>query len=273
MILLIQILLSLGLTVIYALQLSFNSIIIDAFKVVLVLLGINIALILAILLSFIAFVYLTEKTNPKGLIKHKIYNHYNHYIFNFLYRVKPVVIGRENLPKDNNFVVYSNHIEYTDPLYIKQVYKDFPLAFVSKEELHKYPFMKNVLVSTGCVPLSRKAGDRQALEAILKAIKQVKDGQPMAVFPEGTRSHTNSVSDFKTGSFKLAQKAKADISIIVLYNMHKTIDIFKIMKVKVYLKVLPLIKYDDYKDLDTNAISDLVHKKMVEELLTMKEMS
>lgn len=273
MILLIQILLSLGFTLIYALQLNFESLIIDVFKVVFVFFGVNLVLILLVLLSFVLSIYLTMKSDPKSIKKHKMFNQYNYYIFNFLYRVKPIILGKENLPKDNNFVVYSNHIEYTDPLYIKQVYKDFPLAFVSKEELFKYPIIKHIVKSTGCVPLSRKLGDRQALEAILQAIKQVKNGQPMGLFPEGTRSHTNSLGEFKAGSFKLAQKAKANISIVVLYNMHKTIDIFKIMKVKVYLKVLPLIKYEDYKDLDTNSLSDLVYNKIAEELATLKEMS
>lgn len=272
MILLIQLLITIGLTVLYAINISFTFALLDIVKVFLVFGLIFLIMTIVVLLTFIVMIYISEKTDEKCLIKHKIYNQYNYYIFNFLYRVKPVIIGKENLPKNNNFVVYSNHIEYTDPLYIKQVYKNYPLAYVAKEELYKYPVLKNILRGTGCLPISRKIGDRQALQAILAAIKSVKNGQPMGIFPEGTRSHTNIMGEFKSGAFKLAQKAEADISLVVLYNMHKTIDIFKFLKVKVYLKVLPIITYDEYKDLDTQELSKLVYDKINEELQTFKEM-
>ena len=272
MIALVQAIISLLLTVIYAVNIEFEFILIDIAKVLLIFIVLNIAIVLLVLISFVIVIYLTQKTSKDSIFKHKMFNYYNVYIFNFLYRVKPIILGKENLPKNNNFVVYSNHIEYTDPLYVKQVFKDFSLAYLSKEELFKYPILKNILTSTGCVPLSRKAGDRQALQAVLQTIKQVKNGQPMGVFPEGTRSHSNTMGEFKSGSFKIAQKAQSDISPLVIFNMHKTIDIFKMFKVKVYIKVLPVIKYEDFKDMDTNQLSKMVFDKICDELDTLKEM-
>jgi 1-acyl-sn-glycerol-3-phosphate acyltransferase len=201
-----------------------------------------------------------------------MFNPFNEYIFNFLYRVKPIIIDKENLPQNNNFIVYSNHVEYTDPLYVKQVYKNYALAYLSKVELFKYPVLKNILRGTGCIPLSRKVGDRQALQAVLQAIKQVKAGQPLGIFPEGTRSHANIIGEFKSGSFKIAQKAQADISPVVLFNMHKTIDVFKFFKAKVYIKILPIIPYDKFKDMDTNELSTFVHDLIEVEMNTLKEM-
>ena len=271
MILLIQLVLSISLTVLFAIDIKMQLEIIDIFKVLLMFLGVNIAIILLVLIIFVILIYATSKSAPDSIKKHKMLNHFNYYIFNFLFRVKPIVVGKENLPKDNNFVVYSNHVEYTDPFYIKQVYKDYPLSFISKEELFKIPLVKTIMKSIGCVPLSRKAGDRQALQAVLQAINQVKAGQPIAIFPAGTRTHSNSMNEFKPGAFKTAQKAKADISLVVLYNFHKTIEVFKCFKAKIYLKVLPVIKYDEYKDLDTNGISDLAYSRIKEELETFKE--
>ena len=109
------------------------------------------------------------------------------------------------------------------------------------------------------------------MQAVLQAINQVKNGQPIAIFPAGTRTHANTMNDFKPGAFKTAQKAKADISLVVLYNFQKTVKTFKLFKAKIYLKVLPLIKYDEYKDLDTNSISDLVYIKIKDELESFKD--
>lgn len=261
---------SIGFTILYILNNEIKLRLLDFFKVIFVFIGINIIYTLTVLIVFVAFVYITEKASSKALWKHQIYNIYNHYIFNFLYRAKPIILGKENLPKDNNFAVFSNHIEYTDPLYMKQVYKDFPLGFVAKDTLFKYAVMRNILKGTGCVSLSRKVGDRQALNAMLIAIKQIKDGQPMAIYPEGTRSYSNSMIDFKPGAFKLAQKAKADISPICLYDMHKLTKRFKLFRVKIYLKLCPIIKYEEYKDLDTLSLSNLVFDRINQELDNFK---
>ncbi len=271
MIALIQAFVSLLLTVLYAIDNDLTFALLDVFKILLFFVLINIGLILLVLLFFVSFIYLTEKTSPKNKFKNFGFYHFNVYIFNFLFRVKPIFLGKENLPKDSNFVLYSNHVEYTDPLYILQAYRKYSLAFISKEELFKYPLIKNILRSTGGIPLSRKTGDRQALQAILQAIKQVKDGQPIALFPEGTRNHGNTMKEFKSGSFRLPQKAKADISPVVLFNMHKTVDFFKVFRTKVYIKILPVIKYEEFKDMDTNTLSTYVHDIIFEELSTFKE--
>ncbi|MDT8337456.1 MAG: lysophospholipid acyltransferase family protein [Candidatus Izemoplasmatales bacterium] len=267
----IQFVISILLTVLYAVNINFTFALIDISKVILVFLVINLILTLLVLFAFVFLIYTTENFKHDSLRKHKMFNFFNEYIFNFLYRVKPIVIEKENLPKNNNFMVYSNHIEYTDPLYVKQVYKNYALAYLSKEELFKYPVLKNILRGTGCIPLSRKVGDRRALQAVLQAIKQVKAGQPLGIFPEGTRSHANIIGEFKSGSFKIAQKAQADISPVVLFNMHKTVDAFKFFKSKVYIKVLPIISYEKFKDMDTNELSALVHDLIEEEKNKLKE--
>lgn len=272
MLAIIQFIISIILTVLYAVNIDFSFALIDISKVILVFLVINLILTILVLLTFVFLIYTTENFKHNSLGKHKMFNPFNEYIFNFLFRVKPVILGKENLPKNNNFIVYSNHVEYTDPLYVKQVYKNYPLAYLSKEELFKYPVLKNILRGTGCIPLSRKVGDRQALQAVLQAIKQVKAGQPLGIFPEGTRSHANVIGEFKSGSFKIAQKAEADISPVVLFNMHKTVDAFKILKAKVYIKILPIIPHEKFKDMDTNALSSFVQNLIETEMNTLKEM-
>lgn len=266
----LQIIVTLTLAILYGVWIDFNLELLDIFRVILVFVGLNIVFTLLILISFAIFIYTTEKAPHNSMIKHTIYNFYNEYIFNFLYRVKPIIIDKENLPKDNNFVVYANHVEYTDPFYMKQAFKKFPLTFISKQELFEIHLIKNVLRSIGSIPLSRKVGDRQALEAILKGIKLVKSGQPLAIFPEGTRNHSNTIKEFKSGSFKLALKAKADVSALVLYNMHKSTEFFKIKRARVYVIVLPLIKYETIKDFDSQTLSNYVHKLIEDKLNSFK---
>ncbi len=229
-----------------------------------------IIIILTLFIILIIFVYTTEKIKPKTKWKHIFVKLYADYIFRFFIRVKLVTTGKENLPKDDNFVLYSNHIEYTDPIYIMQVYKKNPIGFLAKDPLFRFPVLKNLMYGLGCIPISKYA-DRSALKTILKAINQVKEGQPMGVFPEGKRTYSNDLIDFKPGAFKVAQKASADISPVCLYNMHDLSKKRRILPIKVYIHVLPVIKYEVYKDLDSVSISKKIYNMILEQMNKFKD--
>lgn len=223
---------------------------------------------LIILFAFlIPYIYLSEKTSSTSRFKHWVYNHFASYIFISLFRVKLIVTGKENLPTNNRFVIYSNHIEYTDPIYTKIVFNKYPIAFVAKEPLFKTPLVKNILVGIGSVSIGKNA-DRSAMKSILESIKIVKNGQPMGIYPEGMRTYKNEMTDFKPGAFKLSQKAEADIVPVCIYNMHGIFKKGRLFLHKAYIHIFPIIKYEDYKGLDTFTISsqvkELIYKKQLE---------
>lgn len=88
----------------------------------------------------------------------------------------------------------------------------------------------------------------------------------MGIFPEGKRTYGNHPIDFRPGSFKLALKAEADISPIAVYDMHEIYRKGRILPVTVYLHVLPLIKYEEIKDMDTIAIAQMVQAKVMAQM-------
>jgi len=262
----LQILVTLVLTIVYGVYLIDFNTYLDVLNIVAFYLSINILYILLIIFIFILVIMFTQKARKDALWKHQLLMSFSHYFFFSLLRVKLIVKGKENLPKNNRFVMYSNHIEYNDPFYIKELYNYTSLSFVSKEPLFKYPILKNLLTGIGCIPIGRLA-DRKSLEAILETINVVKNGQPMGIFPEGKRSYSNNLQDFKPGAFKVAQKAKADISLVTLFDFHEiNKNFFRLKKVKVYMSILPLIKYEEIKDLDTITVSNMAHKLIDEEL-------
>lgn len=257
--------LAIGLTVIYSINQGIQLNFLGVLWILLAFIISFLIVCLAFMIILIIFVFTTEKVSPKAKWKHRFVKVASEYMFRFFYRVRLIATGKENLPKDDNFVMYSNHIEYTDPIYIVQVYKKNPMAFVAKDPLFKIFGLKNLMLGMGCIPISKYA-DKSALKTILQAIKQVKEGQPMGVFPEGKRTYSNDLIEFKPGAFKVAQKAKADISPVCLYNMHALSGRRGLLPTKVYLHVLPIIKYEDYKDLDSVAISKKVYEMINDQL-------
>lgn len=118
--------------------------------------------------------------------------------------------GQENIPKEDGFVFISNHQGYADIIVILHMMEGRQVGFIAKETLEKVPYFGKWIKSIRGVFIKR--GDaREALKSIQEGIKTVKSGFNLVIFPEGTRSRSTKMADFKPGSFKLATKAKAPI--------------------------------------------------------------
>lgn len=204
-------------------------------------------------------------------------NKFNHVFVNsilalalHLMRVKLTVTGKENIPKDKNFVLVGNHQENWDIIVLKVIFKDKILNFIAKEALSKVPILGRWIVLLGNVFISRDA-DRSAAESIVKGIKQVKNGTCMGVFPEGKRSFKNEMIEFKAGAFKLAMKPKADLLIVTQYNVCTIFKSVPWKRYHVHVAILPLLTYDEYKDMNSHEVSELVKSRIQIKLDEFKE--
>lgn len=128
------------------------------------------------------------------------------------------VIGADKLP-DENVLYVSNHQSYYDiPLLLGFLPKG--KAFVAKIELKKTPIIGLWMRNMGCLFLDR-GNIKQSLKVILEGINQLKSGDTLVVFPEGTRSKSYTVGAFKKGSLKLGTKAGVTIVPITIDGSFK----------------------------------------------------
>jgi 1-acyl-sn-glycerol-3-phosphate acyltransferase len=93
------------------------------------------------------------------------------------------VKGRENIPKKGGFIVAGNHVSYLDPI-VLGVASPRRLYFMAKQELFVKPFFSWGLLAVGAFPVKRDSAD---LSAIKQAIHRVRQGNGLALFPEGSR--------------------------------------------------------------------------------------
>lgn len=122
-------------------------------------------------------------------------------------RVK--VRGLEHLPKESNICFISNHQGVFDiPIIMGYVPK--PLFFIAKKELMFIPILGFWIAVSRCIFIDRK-NKRQSVQAIQKGVDQIKQGYPTVIFPEGTRSQSDTMGEFKSGSLKLALRSNARI--------------------------------------------------------------
>jgi 1-acyl-sn-glycerol-3-phosphate acyltransferase len=136
--------------------------------------------------------------------------------FLFLLGAKVIVEGRENMPEDDRVCLICNHQSQLDILVIMAWSGKTP-GFVAKRELMYVPMLNFWMLLVHCVFIARKSV-RKSARAIERGAEAIKRGNPMVIFPEGTRSKTGRVGEFKPGSLKLATKAGAVIVPVTLIN-------------------------------------------------------
>lgn len=132
------------------------------------------------------------------------------------------VTGTENIPSDEPVLYVGNHQGNMD---IPLLYSTAPqtMAFVAKKEMEKIPLLGYWMKERGCVFIDRDNA-RSSLKAINEAIQNLKLGYSMAVFPEGTRSKSSQVGDFKAGSLRIAIKAGVKVIPVSIKDSYKLIE-------------------------------------------------
>ena len=173
------------------------------------------------------------------------------------------VYGKENIPKEDGFIIYSNHQGLFDVIAIVDTC-DKPLAAFLKKELCNIQLLKQVVACTKSQPMDRE-DIKQSLQVILNVTKEVKEGRNYLIFPEGTRSKNgNNMNEFHSGSFKCATKAKATIVPVACIDCHKVLDEKGSKMLTVQLHYLEPIPYEEYKDMNTVELSTMVHDRIEE---------
>lgn len=126
-------------------------------------------------------------------------------LFRFFYT--PKIIGAENIPQDCALVIAGNHKHVYDQCLTIMATKRV-IHYMAKKEYFEgklAPFFRLV----GCIPVDRS---RKDFSSAMSAMRVLKDGGAIGIFPEGTRNKTEDfLLRFKTGAVSMAKKSDAYI--------------------------------------------------------------
>ena len=119
--------------------------------------------------------------------------------------------GKENIPKEKTgLIIAANHASYIDHFIFGGI---MPLAtnrmihFLAKKE-HFEGAQRKWHKFLEAIPIDRQAGGKTGLEEAVKALKK---GKIIAIYPEGTRTLTGKLQRAKTGIARLALAAKVPV--------------------------------------------------------------
>jgi 1-acyl-sn-glycerol-3-phosphate acyltransferase len=124
------------------------------------------------------------------------------------------VKGLENIQPNQSYIICSNHQSLLD---IPALFAGLPIPirFVAKKSLFYLPIFGWSMWLAGFVPITRGAG-KKARDSLKRAVKRVKHGRSVILFPEGTRSPDGKIHKFKSGAFIMAIEAGIPILPVVI---------------------------------------------------------
>ncbi|MGB7568174.1 MAG: lysophospholipid acyltransferase family protein [Chitinivibrionales bacterium] len=182
----------------------------------------------------------------------------------FMCDVKVKVEGLEKIKKDQRYVFVANHQSYFDiPVMYAGLFAN--LSFVAKKELFVIPFLGWGMAAIGHIWIDRKNA-RKARKSITRAVSMLKRNKiSLVLFPEGTRSMSGKVGEFKRASFVLALEAGVPVVPVAICGTRE-------VQPKSSLKIIPgvvkLIIGDPLPivpgaDLDKGHLSGMVRETIV----------
>ena len=128
-------------------------------------------------------------------------------IFRFFFRVR--VEGIEHIPEDGAAILASNHVSFSDSLFLPMVLRR-RVTFVAKAEYFEDPKTAWFFRSVGQIPIKRTGGSASqgALEA---AAEVLANGGLFGIYPEGTRSPDGRLYRGHTGVARLALQQRTPV--------------------------------------------------------------
>ena len=137
---------------------------------------------------------------------------------------RPWVRGLENIPQDGAAILASNHLSFSDSIFLPLMVRR-PVVFLAKSELFTGKGVKGALSrwffkGTGQLPIDRSGG--KASEAALNTgLRVLAQEQLLGIYPEGTRSPDGRLFRGRTGIARMVLEAKVPVLPVAMIDTEK----------------------------------------------------
>ena len=138
-------------------------------------------------------------------------------IYKFVF--KGHLIGRENIPQTDSFIMVSNHGSLLDPPLLGHALGR-NISFMAKAELFKIPFLGFIIKACGAYPVKRGIADKNTIKI---ACKKLSNDNCIGIFIDGTRQKNGRVNKPKQGAALLAFKNQKLLLPVAIINSHRLI--------------------------------------------------
>ena len=126
-------------------------------------------------------------------------------LFKLVFRL--TVEGREHLPTSGPFILAPVHRSNIDFLLVS-ILPEQRMRYMGKDTIWKYPTLGKIFTAMGAFPVKRGSADREALR---RCVEIIENGEPLVLFPEGTRKSGPIVETLFEGAAYIASRTGVPI--------------------------------------------------------------
>jgi 1-acyl-sn-glycerol-3-phosphate acyltransferase len=184
--------------------------------------------------------------------------------------IRLTVTGREHIDRQGTYLIMGNHQSLFDIFVIPVA---IPLTIVGVEAAYHFsiPLWGRMAKRWGNIPIARR-NIKKAIASLEKAREVLVAGTSIGILPEGHRTLTGEIGEFKKGPFHLALQAGADIlpfaiSGLFEYNAKSS---WKLNPGPVRVTIGRPLGYERFKTCSVEELRDLVRRSILE--IQKKEM-
>lgn len=179
--------------------------------------------------------------------------------------------GTEYLPEEGGYMMFPNHQGKYDALGIMYAHEKPCSVVIDDAKSHGILVKQFIDLIHGKRLI--KDDIRQSVTIIKELAEDTKNGRRFIIFPEGGyyKNH-NTVGEFKAGCFKSALKAKVPIIPVALIDSYKVFGEWSLRPVVTQVHFLKAIPYDEYKNMSTAEIANMVRDRImntIQEVLSL----
>jgi len=127
--------------------------------------------------------------------------------------------GLDNIPAHGGAVIATNHTSYVDflPVGLAGRKRGRSIRLMPKAEMQKVAIVNFVIKHTGAIPVDRQAG----AAAYAEAVRVLRAGELVGVYPEATISRSFELKEFKSGTARMALEAGVPIIPMVIWGSQR----------------------------------------------------
>jgi 1-acyl-sn-glycerol-3-phosphate acyltransferase len=182
--------------------------------------------------------------------------------------IKLDISGQENLPVNETVVYMANHQSDLDWPIIFRSIPGFYL-FVAKKELFQAPVFGTYMKIQGYIPIDRSRVT-SSVKTYQDVVTKIEQGESIVIYPEGTRSYTEKVQQFKPFSFAFLRDARVRVVPVAIDG---SINIQKkgsrlIHPGRVRVRIMPPVSFEDLYDMELKDFCSASAERVREALIS-----
>ncbi len=173
--------------------------------------------------------------------------HYAKYGVKLMFKaggIKTSVEGIKNIPASKKICFISNHQSYLDiPVLVDALPRQ--IGFAAKKELNNIPVINIWMHALGCVIIDRRKPS-DSIDKMKQRIDKIEKNKPLVIFPEGTRSKSQKMRNFKTGGISLLPSKNIYIVPVTIDGSYRLLEERSLLKPgKIRVTIHPPIKTEN----------------------------